>query len=121
MMLINLIVHSQHSQTAVDSVVISRNAQRLCVECLMNSSLKDSIIVEQQRRIELKDSTIQIQTTMIEKAEKTVDSLDGKLADCNQSIVDLERKRKRGIKWAAGVGAAGGGIIGWFLFSLVNK
>lgn len=122
LMIAPLIAYSQDLQTAVDdSVVISRRAQRLCVKCLQNEPLKDSIISEQQQRIELKDSTIRIQTTMIDKAETTIGSLDVKLSDCNQSLVDLERKRKRGIKWAAGIGAAGGGILGWLLFGLVNK
>jgi len=112
MMLINLIAHSQHLPTADDSVTVSRNAQRMCVKCLQNEPLKDSIIVEQNHRIELKDSIIQIQTAAIEFADSTVQQLDGKLSDCKTENVDLIRKKKNGWKIGVPIGAGGGVILG---------
>lgn len=103
------------SQTAGDSVVISRNAQRMCVKCLQNAPLKDSIIVEQQHRIEIKDSIIAIQGSAIQKAEETVQSLDGKLSECKVENVDLIRKKKNGWKIGVPIGGVAGGILGWIL------
>jgi len=83
-----------------DSCICYTDLQDMrCLECLINTPKKDSIIIEQTRFIEYQGTII---------TENAI------------QLKELERKKKRNLKIGLGIGGTGGFLIGIFLISLIK-
>ena len=100
-LIVNVTVCAQPSTLCDGCVIYTRNQDIRCLECLVNMPLKDSIISK-------KDSIIEIQSVFIDASDK-------RILDLGEQIIKLERKKKRNQFIFLGVGAAGGGFLGWLV------
>jgi len=85
--MMNLIVYSQNSIQNDDTVTITRKQQRTCIECLINTKIKDSIIIQ-------KDSIIVTQGDFIIESNSKILELDSMLYKSKEET-ETQRKRKK--------------------------
>jgi len=86
-----------YGQHGTDSVVITRDQQRNCLKCLMNSSIKDSIIISNINHIADLDA-------FIDDADRTIIDINSEFKKSISDLESMKKKRKRAFLWG-GLGA----------------